>query len=209
MGVRTMDDLRWERKLNIITGAAGYEKEDNNHSRYEPTSYAVLERLAQSGWVKRGDVVVDYGCGKGRVSFLLNYLLDCRTVGVEYNEALCTQAQNNLAAYTSRGKSSGSISFVCTSAENYHPDTANCFYFFNPFSVKILRSVLGRIYESYYENPREMKLFFYYALDGYLDCLMSESMLGYEGEIDCRDLFHNDDVRERILVFRIGTENDF
>lgn len=75
--------------------------------------------------------------------------------------------------------------------------------FFNPFSAATLRGVLGRILDSYYDCPREMLLFFYYPLDNYLDCLMHQDMLGLVDEIDCRDLFHNDDIRERILVFRI------
>ena len=28
-------DARWEKKLNIDTGAARHEKDDQNHSRYE------------------------------------------------------------------------------------------------------------------------------------------------------------------------------
>lgn len=51
-------------------------------------------------------------------------------------------------------------SFILSSAENYElpPEVDRC-YFFNPFSVEILHSVLARIYESYYENPREILLF--------------------------------------------------
>ncbi len=36
---------------------------------YEPTPYAVLKRLAESGRITAGNVVADYGCGKGRVVF--------------------------------------------------------------------------------------------------------------------------------------------
>lgn len=206
MGFRPGDNARWERKLNIITGAGDYEKEDSNHSRYEPTNYGVLERLAQSGYLSKDDTLVDYGCGKGRVGFFMNYTLGCRTIGVEYSEPLYEDALKNLANYA--GKKDG-VSFVCQNAENYEVGEANCFYFFNPFSEKILRSVLRRIYESYYENPREMRLYFYYALDSYISLLMAEQELAYEGEIDCRDLFHNDDPKERIIIFRIDRETIF
>lgn len=197
------EGLNWEKKLGIKTGAAEYEKEDGNHSRYEPTSYAVLERLARSGWIGPEDALVDYGCGKGRVGFYMHYAAGCRTIGVEYDERLHALAMENLSSCTCRRGADG-IGFICASAESYVPSDANCFYFFNPFSVRILQSVLGRIYESYYAAPREMRLFFYYALDDYRSCLMGEDMLSYAGEIDCRDLFHNVDEKERILIFEIN-----
>jgi len=193
-------NARWEKKLRIHTGAASHEKQDNHHSPYEPTSYAVLERLAASGWLGRGDIIVDYGCGKGRVSFCLNYLLGCRTFGVEYDARLYAAALENLRGYIGRN---GGVSFVHTSAENYEIGNANCFYFFNPFSAQILQSVLGRIREGWYENPREMKLFFYYTQDAYLDCLSQQDDLSFAGEIDCRDLFPGNNPMEKILVYKM------
>lgn len=195
----SMNDERWERRLNIDTAARTFEKEDADHSRYEPTSYAVLERLAGAGLIGKNDILVDYGCGKGRVGLYLNQVLGCRTIGVEYNQLLCDQANDNLRQYGGKG-----VSFVCENAENYAVSDANRFYFFNPFSVSILKSVLRRIYESYYESPREMRLFFYYATDPYLTCLLNEDMLQPDGDIDCRDLFDGSDSRERILIFRIA-----
>jgi len=193
-------DARWEKKLNIDTGAARHEKDDQNHSRYEPTPYAVLGRLAESGQIGRDDMLVDYGCGKGRVSLFISHATGCRSVGVEYDGQLHAAAQENLRRFAGRREL---IEFVCENAESFDASGADCFYFFNPFSEKILRSVLGRIYESYYENPRRMKLFFYYALDGYRSLLMAEDLLRYEGEIDCRDLFANDDEKEKILIFSL------
>ena len=192
----------YEKKLGISTAAAYHEKDDTEHSRYEPTDYAVLERLAKSGLITAQNVVVDYGCGKGRVGFFLHSAVGCKTVGIEYNPELCAAAEANLTTYTLRR--AGGISFVCESAENYIPDGADCFYFFNPFSEKILRSVLGRIYESYYSDPRGMKLIFYYPLDSYLSLLMTEDMLTFHSDIDCRDIFGRDDIHEKISVFTVG-----
>ena len=78
-------------------------------------------------------------------------------------------------------------------------------YFFNPFSVEILQSVLARIYESYYENPRDILLFFYYPSDEYVAFLMTGE-LTFLDEIDCRDLFSGDDERERILTFKMDDQ---
>ena len=74
-------------------------------------------------------------------------------------------------------------------------------FFFNPFSVEILRKVLTKIEDSYYENPREIQLFFYYPSDEYISELMTVDMLYFVDEIDCRDLFDGENPRERIMVF--------
>ncbi len=62
-------------------------------------------------------------------------------------------------------------------------------FFFNPFSIEILRKVIARIVESYYANPREMLLFFYYPSDEYIAYLMTVEELAFVDEIDCRDLW--------------------
>lgn len=194
---------QWERKLNIITSAAYHEKEDANHSPYEPTDYAVLQRLAESGYITAENTLVDYGSGKGRVGFFMANATGCKTVGVEYSEELYRDALKNLESFSGRKTTGDRISFVCENAENYLPEGADRFYFFNPFSVKILRTVIRRITDEYYADPRDMYLFFYYALDSYTGDLMTEASLEYAGEIDCRDIFQRDDHRERILIFRV------
>ena len=87
-------------------------------------------------------------------------------------------------------------------AENYVvPAEVDRVFLFNPFSVEILRKVLAKIEDSYYENPREIQLFFYYPSDEYISELMTVDMLSFVDEIDCRDLFDGENPRERIMVF--------
>lgn len=87
-------------------------------------------------------------------------------------------------------------------AENYAvPAEVDRVFFFNPFSVEILRKVLAKIEDSYYENPREIQLFFYYPSDEYISELMTVDILSFVDEIDCRDLFDGENPRERIMVF--------
>ena len=79
-------------------------------------------------------------------------------------------------------------------------------YFFNPFSVELLRKVMARIIKLYYEQPREMYLFFYYPSEEYIAYLMAVDELEFYDEIDCRDLFEGNDPRERIIVYKRGCE---
>ena len=194
-----MNDAQWDKKLNVRTAGRDASASDAYRYPYEPTSYIVLQRLCESGLLNWNRILVDYGCGKGRVGIFLNHMVGCRTIGVEYDEKMYQQAVENQKRF---GKE---VSFVCENAEDYLVEDADAFYFFNPFSVEILKGVLWRILESYYEKPRKMRLFFYYPNDAYLLHLMSLYSLAYRGEIDCGDLFDGKDERERILVFEIGT----
>ena len=51
-------------------------------------------------------------------------------------------------------------------------------------------------------------LFFYYPSDEYISYLMTVEELDFLDEIDCRDLFPGRDMRERIMVFVCGAEEE-
>ena len=173
---------------------------DEYHHPYEPTPYSVLERLADSGLISKDDAVLDYGCGKGRVGFFLAYRTKAKTIGIEYDERIYQGALENQKATISRIKPD----FVLTRAEEYDvPPEINRCYFFNPFSVEILRKVMARIIESWYGNPREVFLFFYYPADDFLSYLRTVDELEFYDEIECDDLFEGNDPRERIMIFQL------
>ena len=196
-----MTEKQWDKKLKIDTCGRLDGHADAYHHPYEPTPYSVLERLAESGYITKEQKIIDYGCGKGRVGFFLNYKVGCYVVGIEYEEKICTLAKENLKRYV--GGDGSTIEFTCKDAKDFPVKNADCFYFFNPFSLEILQSVLGRVKESYYVNPREMKLFFYYPSDDYVAYLMTQEELMFVDEIDCNDLFEGENLRERILIFEV------
>ena len=187
----------WDKRLQIQTVGRDESGADLNHHPYEPTPYCVLERLADSGLIGSDDVVLDYGCGKGRVEFFLSYRTGAKTIGIEYDERIYSSALENQSTAVSKAD------FVPVKAERYQvPSAVNRCYFFNPFSAGILRKVMARILRSYYESPREIFLFFYYPADEYISYLMSVEELEFYDEIECDDLFTGDS-RERILIFQL------
>jgi len=193
-------ELQWDKLLKIKTTGRDDSHSDQYRYPYEPTPYCVLERLANSGLIGKKNVVLDYGTGKGRVCFFLSYQTRCRSIGIEYEERIFSGAEEN----RNHAVSAGRTSFVMSSAENYSvPVEVDCCYFFNPFSVEILRKVLARIYDSFYEHPREIHLFFYYPSDEYVSELMTQEQLLFFDEIDCRDFFGGKDPREKILIFKV------
>lgn len=196
-----MNEEFWDKKLNIDTIGIDESSADHHHSPYEPTDYEVLLRLLDSGYINQNTVLVDYGCGKGRVGLFLSALAECLTIGVEYDEKIYCQAMTN-----KRISGISKAKFVHCAAEQYEIDKADSFYFFNPFSVTILRRVLKRILASYYECPRKMRLFFYYPTEDIMAVLFSVEELICVDEIDCQDLFEGEDDREKIVVFEIYGE---
>ena len=190
----------WDKLLQIKTTGRDDSSSDIYNYPYEPTPYSVLERLANSGLIRKKDVVVDYGCGKGRVDFFLSYQTKANTIGIEYDERIYQKALENKKTAVSRAKAE----MVLMKAEEYEvPIDVNRCYFFNPFSVEILHKVLARIKDSYYENPREILLFFYYPSKEYISRLMTVNELEFYDEISCNDLFEGCDSRERIMIFSL------
>ena len=195
-------EQNWDDLLHIHTTGRDDLKADQYHHPYEPTPYCVLERLAESGLIGGEDVVLDYGCGKGRVDFFLSHQTKARTVGIEYDERIYADALENQR--TARA----TADFVLANAEHYEvPGDVTCCYFFNPFSVEILHKVMARIVESWYDCPREIMLFFYYPADEYIAYLMTVEELEFYDEIECDDLFAGD-ARERIVIFTLPDYGD-
>ena len=196
----TDKEKSWDQLLKIQTAGRDETNADQYHHPYEPTPYCVLERLADSGLIGQEDVLLDYGCGKGRVEFFLSERTGARTIGIEYDARIWQDAMENRKTAISGGKTD----FVMMRAEAYEvPETVNRCYFFNPFSVEIFHKVMARLLESYYKNMREIFLFFYYPADEYVAHLMGVEELEFYDEIDCQDLFERKDNRERILIFQL------
>ncbi len=193
-----MTDAQWDKILKIKTTGRDDSRSNQYNFPYEPTPYSVLERLSGSGYLTKKDTLLDYGCGKGRVGFFLSYQVGCRCIGIEADGRICAAGLNNLRTAVSSGK----VRLENGNAEKYTvpPEVSSC-YFFNPFSEGLLKKTLSRILESWYDNPREIRLFFYYPSDEYISYLMTVEELMFVDEIDCRDLFQIENLRERVMVF--------
>ena len=194
-----MNDSAWDKLLKIKTTGRDDSHADTYRYPYEPTPYSVLERLANAGYIGKGNGLLDYGCGKGRVDFFLSRQTRCRSLGIEYDERIFAKAVENLKT----GAAAGRVQFVLANAEEYDvPQDIDRIYFFNPFSRQILQKVMRRILASYYEAPRDILLFFYYPSDEYMAFLLNIDEAALIDTIDCRDL-EGGNERERIAVFAL------
>ena len=194
------NEIRWDKLLKIRTTGRDDSKADQYRYPYEPTPYSVLERLANSGLIRKNNTLIDYGCGKGRVDYFMAYQTKCHSIGIECDERIYEKAMTNKETAVSSNK----VIIELANAEKFEVlESVDKIYFFNPFSVEILQKVIAQILDSYYENIRTIQLFFYYPSDEYISYLMTVDELMYYDEIDCRDLFDGNDSRERIMIFEI------
>ena len=192
-----------DRQLNINTIGRDETHSDEHHSPYEPTPYCVLDRMLDNGVFDEVSSLIDFGCGKGRVSFYLAYRCGIRTIGIEKESVFYKAAVKNLSGFSKNNL----IQFENDSAELYNiPSENNAFFFFRPFSDVILRRVIRNIIVSYYDYPRKIKLIFYYVTPEYISCLGDYPEFRLTQDIDCRDLFRSKDTKDRILLYQSASE---
>ena len=135
-----VNEKNWDKLLRIRTSGRDDSNADMYRYPYEPTPYCVLERLANSGLIRKGNILLDYGCGKGRVDFFLSWQTRCRSVGIEYDERIYKKALENKESAVSSER----VSFVFADAEHFPvPESVDCMYFFNPFSSASFTRVLS------------------------------------------------------------------
>lgn len=197
----------WEKKLNIKTSGKIDHFYEMDCNYYEPTDYRVLEALAKSGYITAENHILDYGCGLGRSVLFLSAMTGCRATGIEFDRDLYEKACLNLDRAKIPDAYKKGVRFVCEDARKYRLQDEDSLYFFNPFTDDILRIVLHRIRESYYENSRQIYLYFYYPFESEISLLMTADDLLFVDEIDCTGLYENYDKRERILIFEMVWES--
>lgn len=204
-----MNDQHFEKLLNIKT--CGEQKEfyeSFHYNRYEPTSYYALESLFSNYELKSTDSVIDFGCGKGRLNFYLNYMFNCYVTGIEMNNFFYDEALDNKKNFLKdHNKKDYKINFANCLAENYEiKPKDNKFYFFNPFSLQIFMRVVANILISVEEHIREVDILIYYPSEDYIYYLENCTPFTLKQEVKLYGLYDLDD-RERFLVYTLNFSN--
>lgn len=192
-------DQEWDRFLGIKTTGRDDSISDLTRYPYEPTDYRVLEMLAGTGYIGKNNTLLDYGCGKGRVSFFLSAQTKCHSLGIEYNPRLIERAKANQES-ARRGHL---VTLIQEDAADFLvPPKADRAFFFNPFSLDILRPVMMNLLTSCRESPRDMLLFFYYPSAFYCEYLENLAAISHLETLDCRPA-PDADPREKLMIFKM------
>lgn len=146
-------------QFNRLTTLSVYGENLIHASIYQGANYFLLEKAfdyLQS--INANQVIVDFGCGKGRVMVVAAYYGFKKITGIDFAKALCVSAERNIAKVKSLYLST-EFTVLCDDAINYGiKNDENVFFFFNPFDEVVMLQVVKNILKSLKENPRHIHI---------------------------------------------------
>src|SRR5690625_4191284 len=195
-----MAERKYDRELGIRTVGLREWTGHNHYNRYEATPYEALERLFEAYRFRKGDRVVDFGCGRGRVAFSIHHRFHVPVVGIEAHDKTYEEALANKDSYRFKAEPiSAPIKFKYGLAEHYEVQpTDNRFFFFNPFSHRVFQKVMGNIMKSVEKSPRPIDIILYYPLPE-LKEIVQQHDLRMINKINVPTL---KDAHEKFLIYR-------
>lgn len=117
------------------------------------TKYCVLPLIFRLIKVKKEDVLVDVGCGKGRV---INYWLfrryKNRIIGLELDKRIAAQTARQFAKRKN-------VTIIPGNAVKHLPANGTIFYFYNPFSKEVVKQFEEQLHEMFKDKP--IKIIYY------------------------------------------------
>ncbi len=134
------------------------------------SQYEDLPVLFAAAALTPEDVVVDVGCGKGRVlNWLLRHHPDNRLVGIELDAEVCARTQHRL-------RRRDNVTVLCGDATELLPADGTVFYLFNPFDERVLRRFADVLLER--TVPTRMRVVYYHSK--FLDVFHADPRFGVE-----------------------------
>lgn len=157
-----MNDAKFRIKTSVIK-----KSDSDEFYHYQGAGYLALNRIFKSIFNDTKTFeFTDIGCGKGRAVFVAEYCGYNTLTGVELDEELVTEANDNLKTYAFKRKES-TIDFITANALSYeYKNIPMVYFFFNPFNEIVMRGVVNRITAStthetwfVYMNPQHAEPF--------------------------------------------------
>jgi hypothetical protein len=125
----------------------------------QPTKVIPLRKFFNSirSFITSDSVLVDLGCGKGRVLLIASEFGFKEVRGLEYAHELCEIAKMNCSNFKSKTGIRTEYRIIECDVTNYLIKTdENFFYLFNPFDEEILKKVICNIITSLKTKHREI-----------------------------------------------------
>jgi cyclopropane fatty-acyl-phospholipid synthase-like methyltransferase len=155
----TIENAFYEYRLGISTrGLCGFTPGDwsqREHIYYGTIPYRAIFRVLDSLALERSDVVVDLGCGKGRVLCCASLYDVGQVIGVEVGEELCEAAERNLRRMRRKRAPSA---IIHGKAEEFDFARGTVFYMFHPFGPNTLKAALHQLSRGVREKPRPVRI---------------------------------------------------
>jgi hypothetical protein len=153
---------RWEpvfdRGLDTYSGGDSPERGAVHGAPYAPSFWHVLPRALRAVGASDEDVLVDYGCGKGRIVHQAAKWPLKRVIGVEISPELASLAQTLVDGHRHEYRCRSIEIVICDAARFQVPDDLTIGYFYEPFRGETLDAVLCNLIESIDRRPRRVHL---------------------------------------------------
>jgi SAM-dependent methyltransferase len=164
----------YEKHFNVNTkGQISIEDLKINHHEsinYVPLSYRhTINILKNLSLDINKRVLLDYGCGKGRVITCAAAQPYKKVIGIKFSW-LINIAQKNIEHMHHR-KAKEIVLKQCDAQYFTVPSEVNIIYFYNPFISSLLEKVTKNIYSSFVKVPR--KIFIIYFNNDHFDKIIS------------------------------------
>lgn len=155
----TLENAFYEYYLGVSTrGLHGFTPGDWSQAErlyYQTIPYRMIFRILDWLALERSDVVVDLGCGKGRVLCCASLYELGQVIGVDVREELCETAERNLRRMRRKRAPS---TIIRGKAEEFDYTRGTVFYMFHPFGPNTLKTVLLQLNRGVHENPRRVRI---------------------------------------------------
>lgn len=173
----------------------------HKYSRLEPTAYPALKQLEKLLEFDETSHWVDIGCGSGRTLFYFNHFAQIEATGIELHPVTFQELTDNLDRYQQAHPDKPPIHLIQADATKTHwQDSYTHLYFFNPFSLPILKRVLQAIQANYRQSSRDTYLIFYYVLPEIERFLSQHTQLELVYSVPYQ---HAIDAADRFMIYRI------
>jgi SAM-dependent methyltransferase len=166
--IRRSQNLRLD--LRYTGESLGPERLPSSHPEagaygHVPTDAAALSYIFRQCPITGDDVLVDVGCGKGRViAWWLNQGFRNRIIGIEIDEKLAAFARQAFGRYENVEMIQGDIN------DNL-PEAGSLFFMFNPFNRAVMEAFKEKLWELAEKRARnpdnescDIRLIYYYPV---------------------------------------------
>ena len=125
-------------------------------SSSSPTSTLILKKVFSLYAIQTSDVLVDVGCGKGRViAWWLNLGYKNRIYGFELDGKMASFAKIAFAEHEN-------VTIINGNIFDSFPADADVFYMYNPFGAEMTSDFKDRLIETYY-GKKEIAILYYHC----------------------------------------------
>jgi SAM-dependent methyltransferase len=136
-----------------------------NLGRYEPSPWGPLIRSLRALHPHGDDVLVDLGCGRGRVMLAAMRMPFQRVIGVELSPKLAAEAQAGLERRRVWMRAREAEVITANAADWTLPDEVTIVYISNSFWGEVFAAAVNNILDSLERRPRRLRLVYVHPFE--------------------------------------------